>query len=279
MKKFLTRFIPLVYGFYFNSLAIFSSKKAAKKAFMLFCSPRKGKVLPHQKEYLDQAKHEIISTNGVALQTYKWEGKKEIILLLHGWESNVFRWRNLIDLLVYKNYTIIAFDAPAHGNSTGNILNVPLYTSCTAHLISKYQPTHIIGHSIGGMTTMYNQYKNPNTYIQKVISLGAPSDLSLIMEQYEGMLQLNTKVMQALDDYFMEHFNFNIDEFSIANFVKATENKGLLVHDELDVIAPVTASEKIHANWKNSKLIKTKGFGHSLHQNEVNQHILEFLES
>lgn len=279
MKKLLNKFIPLAYGSYFNALALYSKDKVAKKAFTLFSSPRKGKVLEHQKAFLNPAKGEVVTIENIKLQTYKWQGSKETVLLLHGWESNVFRWRNLISFLEKENFNIIAFDAPAHGNSTGNLLNVPVYTKCAEKIIATYKPKYIIGHSMGGMTTIYNQYKNPNNSIEKIVSLGSPSELSEIMDHYQNLLKFNTTVMESLDVYFKQIFDFNIDEFSISKFSKNLAQKGLLVHDEFDTIAPFSASERIHKNWKNSTLLKTQGLGHSLHQDDVNNQIIDFLKS
>lgn len=279
MKKLFNTYLPLAYGSYFNTLALFSKEKAAKKAFTLFCSPRKGKVLEHQKEYLDRAKSDIIQVDDLALQTYHWKGNNETILLLHGWESNVFRWRNLIEFLQKENYNIIAFDAPAHGNSSGTILNVPLYTTCANKIIANYNPQYIIGHSIGGMTTLYNQYKNPRNTIEKIVSLGAPSELSEIIGHYQNLLRFNDNVKESLNLYFKQNFNFMIDDFSISKFSRSIAPQGLIIHDEYDLIAPFSASVQIHQNWKNSTLVKTQGLGHSLHQEGVNATIIDFLKS
>ncbi|QWX82895.1 alpha/beta hydrolase [Cellulophaga sp. HaHaR_3_176] len=279
MKKIINKYIPLVYGSYFNSLAYFSSEKAAKKAFALFCTPRKGKILEHQKEFLDNAKSNTIKVNNLELQMYHWKGTKDTILLIHGWESNVFRWRNLINFLVKEDYNIIAFDAPGHGYSEGKILNVPLYTICANEIIETYNPKYIIGHSLGGMTSMYSQYKKPSESIQKIISLGSPSELSEIMGHYKSLLKLNSSVMLSLDSYFKKTFNFNIDEFSISKYAAKFTKKGLLVHDKFDLIAPYSAATKIHQNWSNSTLITTEGLGHSLHQDDVNNQIIAFLKS
>jgi pimeloyl-ACP methyl ester carboxylesterase len=279
MKKILTKYIPLIYGSYFNSLALVSKEIAAKKAFELFCSPRKGKVLPHQKGFLDPAKSNVITTDGVQLQTYKWDGTKETVLLLHGWESNVFRWRNLIEVLKEENYNVIAFDAPGHGYSSGSLFNVPLYNSCAEKVIATYHPKYIVGHSVGGMTSLYNQYKNPTNSIEKIISLGAPSELSEIMSNYQNLLKFNLTVLSGIEAYFIKKFKFTIDDFSTSKMAKDISTKGLLIHDKFDKIAPYSSSKRVHENWKNSTLISTEGLGHSLHQENINHQIIAFLKS
>lgn len=279
MRKLLNRLLPPIYGAYFNLLALFSEKAAAEKAFTLFCTPRKGKVLPIQQRFLEEARDQLVNIGGMELQTYRWPGEKERVLLLHGWESNTFRWRKLIKELLAEGFDIIAFDAPAHGKSSGQILNVILYAECVEEIKKVYQPRFIVGHSVGGMTAVYHQYAYGSNGIEKLVSIGAPSEFPEIMAHYQKLLKFNNRVMRALDRYLQNHFGFRIQDFSTSQYAKHLALQGLLIHDELDAIAPFSSSERVHANWRGSKLIKTRGLGHSLHQEEVNQQIVDFLKS
>lgn len=279
MKRILTRILPPLYGAYFNILALFSPKLAAEKAFTLFCTPRKGKVLPIQEDYLKKARSRIIEIGGIQLQTYHWPGNRERVLLLHGWESNTFRWRNLIKILEEEGFDIVAFDAPAHGRSGGEILNVLLYAECLERMKNEYHPHSIVGHSVGGMTAVYHQYVYGPNGIEKVVTIGSPSEFPEIMDHYQNLLKFNNRVMRALDNYFQMHFGFGIQDFSTSKFAEKLQVKGLLIHDELDAIAPFSASERVHARWKDSKFIRTQGLGHSMHQEEVNHQIADFLKS
>lgn len=69
MKKLLNKFFLFAYGTYFNVSALLNSTSVAKKAFEAFCKPRKGKVLPKQKNYLLDAKDDILSVQQLQLQT------------------------------------------------------------------------------------------------------------------------------------------------------------------------------------------------------------------
>jgi len=279
MKKLMNKYLPLAYGSYFNFLAIFSAKIAAQTAFKIFCTPRKGKILPAQQIYLKPAEHGIAQINEQQIQTYKWSGKKETILLLHGWESNSFRWRNLIGLLQKEDYNIISIDAPAHGNSSGDLFNVPLYVEGIREVVERHKPKYLIAHSVGGMAAIYHQYKYPENPLQKLVTIGAPSEFSALMDQYKEILRYNSKVDKAIDDLIQDNFGFRIKDFSTSAFALEIDIKGLLIHDELDKIAPFSASERVHANWQNSNLIKTEGLGHSMHQEQVSNSIINFLKS
>jgi len=278
MKKSIPKIIPLLIGKQLEIIALFSKKKANEKAFKLFCTPLKGRVKADQKEFLEKAKDRKIPIQGLEIQTYRWKGNGSTLLLIHGWDSNTYRWKTLIKKLQEDSYNIIALDAPAQGNSTGHLLNVVLYTDCVQTVIEAYQPEILIGHSVGGMTTVYNQYKYPNDTIQKLIVLGSPSELSLIMKGYQQTLGLSDHFMNALDQYFKIRFDMYYHEFSIAKFAKSVTQSGLIIHDRRDNIAPFAASQAIHKNWNNSQLMPTNGLGHSLHDDSVNTAILEFMK-
>ena len=278
MKKLLNKIIPIAYGKYYNFMVLFLPKQTAKKAFYLFCTTRKGRVGAHQKAYLENAKKEQLTIANHSIQTYHWDGTKETVVLVHGWESNTFRWRNLIEKLKEANYNIIAFDAPGHGYSSGKHLYVPLYAEVLQTMIEKHNPKHIIGHSLGGMTVLYNSYKNNNKEVDKIVTIGSPSEFYILMNTYQNILKFNARVLKALENYIKERFGFYVKEFSTAAFVQTNTKKGLLFHDRLDKIAPYEGSENVHKNWKNSTFITTKGLGHSMHQEHVNNQILRFLK-
>lgn len=279
MKKLLPLLIPKAYGLFLNLYAFFLPEKAAKKAFLVFSKVRKGGVLPHQKEYLETAKDEVILVENNTIQMYRWPGEKETVLLVHGWESNTWRWHKLIEKLQASHYNIIAFDAPAHGYSSGTHLHVSSYAQSLQATIKNYSPKYLIGHSMGGMTALYNEYSNPSEAVEKIVTIGSPSEYHAIMAHFKELLGFNNRVSNLLKDYIHKRFGLSEKNFSSARFVKTNTKKGLLFHDRLDTIAPYQASELVHKAWKGSKLITTEGLGHSMHQDEVNEQIIGFLQS
>ncbi|MBT8280657.1 MAG: alpha/beta hydrolase [Muriicola sp.] len=279
MTAYFQRILPKIYGLYFNITALFSEKSVAKKAFLLFSTPRKGRVLPIQESFLKDAKFEKVEVEDIQIQTYHWEGKGKRVLLLHGWESNTYRWRNMIGFLKKEGFDIIAFDAPAHGWSTGKIFHVIKYSACTKTIVDRYKPDYIIGHSVGGMTAVYHQYLWPKNSLRKIVTIGSPSEMQDVMDQYQRILNFNDSVMRALNQLIIERFGFGITDFSTSEFAKELDIDGLLIHDKYDTIAPYRASEKVHQNWKGSQLISTEGLGHSMHQDFVCQNIIDFLNS
>lgn len=278
MNKKLSALRPKLFGQYFDLLSLIAPKKAAHSAFLLFSKVRKGRVQPQQFDFLEQAKMAVEQVSDHSIQVYHWPGRKATVLLVHGWESNTYRWRNLIKKLREADFDIIAFDAPAHGHSSGSHLNAALYEKAVDLMVKKYRPRFLVGHSMGGMTILYNQYRNPDAQVERMVTVGSPSELHEIMEHYQYLLGFNDRVYKALDTYIREHFGFGVRDFSIAKYSRSIDKKGLILHDRLDQITPYSAAVRLHENWKDSILVTTEGLGHSMHQDDVNQKIISFLE-
>jgi predicted alpha/beta hydrolase family esterase len=278
MKEIQLLIITKSIGLYLNLLSFIKPEKAKQIAYQLFSQPRKGKLNPNQlpKTLLNTQK-ETFQHEDHTFQTYIWKGNDEIILLVHGWESNASRWKKMLNHLKPLGKTIIAIDAPAHGLTTGKEFNAPKYAEYINTLTQKYNPKIIIGHSIGGAAISYYLHKFGNSNIEKVVLLGAPSDFKIISNNFVSMLSLNKKIKNRLENYYQEKFNIHIDEFKAHNFAQNFPQKALIAHDIDDKIVLVEEGKKYASNWKNAIYIETKGLGHSMHDHDLYQQINQFI--
>lgn len=271
------KYIPKIIGGFINFISLFSTTSASNIAIYIFSKPRKGSINVNEKEYLDTADQEIIYYNDIAIQTYHWKGNKPTVLLIHGWESNSFRWKDLIEHLRFEDYDIIAIDAPAHGNSGSKIFNAILYSECINVILNQFNIHTIIGHSVGGTASAIALHNSKISSVRKLISLGAPSNFIALSKNYRKMMGYNKRVIKAMDTYYLQEFGHLPEYFTVANYSKNILAKGLIIHDRKDRIIPYKDAIEITRYYKNSKLIKTVGFGHGLKSKIVYNHILEFL--
>jgi predicted alpha/beta hydrolase family esterase len=279
MKKIQFLILTKSIGFYLNLLSFIKPEKAKQIAYQLFSQPRKGKLNPNQlPKTLINTEKETFQHEDHTFQTYIWRGNEDIILLVHGWESNASRWKKMLNHLKPLGKTIIAIDAPAHGLTTGKEFNAPKYAEYINTLTQKYSPKIIIGHSVGGAAIGYYLHKFGNPNIEKVVLLGAPSDFKIISNNFVSMLSLNKKIKNRLEKYYQEKFNIHIDEFKAHNFAQNFPQKAFIAHDIYDKIVLVEEGKKYASNWKNAIYIETKGLGHSLHDNDLYQKISQFIQ-
>ena len=278
LKKGLRLLVAKTIGQYINILSIVYPKKALHIAYSLFSQPKKGRI---NKDKLPKILHDIPSktyhVNEHQFQTYTWKGNDTKILLIHGWESNASRWKKTLPYLLESGSTIIAIDAPAHGQSSGIEFNVPLYTTFINKVVEEQKPNIIIGHSIGGAACVYHQYLFPETSIKKMVILGAPSDLKTLIDNYIQLLSLNSKMFKMMESRFQNKFNFTFEEFSGKKFASKITISGIIAHDKTDKVVAFEEAQKIASTWKNAHFIATTGLGHSMHDAALYEEIAQFL--
>lgn len=264
-------------GSIINVVSFISPRRAGKIALKLFSKPRRIKLKETEKDFLQTAFLEDVDFEDVNIMTYRWLGKKETILLAHGWESNTVRWKALIMELKYLDYNIVALDAPAHGNTNGRIFNAILYSECINVVAKKFKANVVIGHSVGGMATAFFQKKYQLPSVNKLVLLGAPSNFVGVFSRYIDMMGYNSRVSNKMNDLVYERFHEKPEHFNAARFLEDTTIKGLLIHDRRDKIIPYNDAEDFKNFFKNSKLISTEGLGHGLRSEAVNKHIVDFI--
>lgn len=290
MPQIIQNIIVKSFGQYLNLLSHLHPQKGYAMAYTLFSHPRNGRLKKEQlPKLLLKAEQQTHFYNDQQFQTYTWqetrgdakrsEANDDVILLVHGWESNANRWKELLKLLKKTGKTIIAIDGPAHGLSDGREFNVPLYAEFINVVVQKFKPYALVGHSIGGTACAYYQHLYANHPIQKMVLLGAPSDFTVLLQNYISILRLNAKIHNYLIDYTKERFNFNVDDFSAAKFLEKSKIPGLIAHDLDDTVVHFDEAQKIATAWKTAKLIQTKGLGHSMHDNYLYQTVIDFLEA
>lgn len=273
MQKYLAKTI----GSLINLIGLFSSKWSAEIALRLFSSPRKGRFKEDELDFLGTSFTEELKFEDNYIMTYRWLGKKETVLLAHGWESNSFRWKSLIEELIKRNHNIVALDAPAHGRSGGRRFNAILYAECINVVANKFNADVIIGHSVGGMAAAFflHKYKLPS--VKKLILLGAPSNFVGVLKRYTDMMDYSKTVKTALDNLILKRFKQLPEHFNVAKFSSEISAEGLLIHDQEDRIIPYEDANDFVKYYKQSNLITTNGLGHGLKTEEVNQHIISFI--
>lgn len=275
----MSKYIPKLIGSTINFISYILPSYASKLAVLIFSSPKKGKIKQEEAVYLKSATQKQIFYNNMSIMTYHWAGKKDNVLLTHGWESNAYRWKDLIELLKRENYSIIAMDAPAHGNSGSKIFNALLYSECIHEVTKAFDIDILIGHSIGGTASAISLHNYNIISVKKLVLLGAPSNFTGLVNNYIKLMGYNQNVSRAMDKHYLKYFGHLPEYFTVANFSKNIKAKGLIIHDKKDRIISYRDALENKKHYKNTELIKTIGFGHGLKSDKVYQHIIDFINA
>jgi pimeloyl-ACP methyl ester carboxylesterase len=267
-------------GLWLNVFAYLLPERVGKRAFYLFCYPTRIPMKDHQLEFLDGAKFETLKTSRDTIQIYRWGTGQKKILFLHGWRSHTFRWKKYIESLSHKEYSIYALDAPGHGLSTGNYLNIMYYGEVIEQFVNRLNGVDtIVSHSVGGFSSLFALHQTQTLQVSNLVLMGTPGQAKEFVEYYRSMLGLSDRTMRLMVEYFKYKIGFDPSYFSGPDFAKSVSIPGLIIHDEEDLEAPIHNAIEIHKSWPASSMIITKGLGHNLRSREVIGYLQKFLES
>lgn len=275
----MSSFIVKTIGNTLNATSMVSPRYASIKALNLFASPRKGSYNNTQLKIIASATKYKLKYDGLEIAVYHWKGNSKTILLAHGWESNSSRWDYILEELKTKDFNIFAIDAPAHGQSAGKQFNALLYSEFIGVAAKKFKPETIIGHSVGGMATVFCQHNHQITSVKKLVLLGAPAHFTGVFSRYKSMMGYNSRISNGLDELVMERLGKPVDYFSAANFARSIDAHSLVVHDKNDKIIPYEDALLFANRFKNAELLTTTGLGHGLKNKNLNTSIIEFIET
>ncbi|UXE66181.1 MAG: alpha/beta hydrolase [Chryseotalea sp. WA131a] len=275
MNKILIRSI----GLYLNSLALLSPNLAAKKGFELFCWPRRIKVKPHQLEFLNQADEKFtITYAGKKVQAYRWGKGAKKLLMLHGWQSHSYWWRYVINAIPKEEYTIFSLDAPGHGLSEGDFLNLPHYSGLLEEFVISQGSFHaVLSHSFGSFASIYSLHRKPDLNIGKVVVMAAPGEVEFFFTYYHKLLGLSNRTIELITNYFIKTIGKPPSYFKIKDFAATLSLPGLVIHDTEDLEAPYKNAVSMQQVWSNSQLISTTGLGHHLKSKELVEKVVAYL--
>ena len=267
-------------GAWLNLLAVVDPARAARTGFRLFAHPRRQPVTRKHLAFFNTSEQTQFAHEGQRIQVYRWGNGDRSVLFLHGWQSHTYRWKRYIETFRDAGYTVYAFDAPAHGQSEGNITTVPLYAEVIKGFVEHYgRPDGIVGHSMGTFASLYAFYKYAKITPRTFITLAAPGEATEFLDHYQRQLSLSDRTRQILVEQFKKVFNAPPEFFSAPFFAQGLSIPGFLIHDEEDMETSVNHSRRIHEAWKGSQLLTTRGLGHNLKSPEIVEQVFGFVHN
>ena len=266
----------------FKVLAMVSTRKAAEKAFELFCTPleKSKKPAPTVFSLAEKLKYTL---NGHTIKGYCWnKGQTKKVLILHGFSSSSYNFQGYILPLVEKGYEVLAFDAPAHGNSGGKTINVVQYREMIELLIKEHGPIDsFIAHSFGGIAVCLAMEKTVHDLHTKIVLIAPATETVSAIDAAFSMLQIKKQaIRQEFDSIIIERSGHMPKWFSIRRAMNHIKAKVLWIHDEGDTVTPLKDALKVRDNkHSNLEFVITSGLGHRniYRSSSVKKKIFEFL--
>lgn len=265
----------------FRLLSLFSKRKAAEQAFALFCTPQHRNIKDLPKLFLE-AESLQFTFHDYNVQGYRWNGaSQKKLLILHGYESSIVNFEQFVKPLVAKGYSVMGFDAPAHGRSTGKMINVLIYKEFVDTLQQKFGPIQsFIAHSFGGLaiSLALEDWRANEQY--KAVLIAPATETTTAVDYLFSVLGLPQTLRTEFDNLIAEKGGNPATWFSVARAAQHIKAQVLWLHDEEDDMTPIRDIEPVMKKaYPNFRFHITKGLGHRriYRDKDVMSEIIDFL--
>lgn len=264
-------------GKFLTAVSPFAASRFAAK---LFLTPFRYKLPSREAEMDRESRQETLKVpkiNREIVVYHYGEGSKKI-LLVHGWSGRGTQLAVMAKALVEQGYSVISFDAPAHGKAPGKISMMPFFIEAIHFLEKKYGPFEAaIGHSLGGMASL--RAAKEGLKIEKLIVIGTANSVTHITRDFARNMKMSVKVADKMKEYLDRKFKSDMDSLSGAVSAQKVTVPTLVVHDEDDVDVPVNSAYEIAESLEKGELMITQKLGHRriLGDDKVIERVLDFL--
>ncbi|MGA8476660.1 MAG: alpha/beta fold hydrolase, partial [Chthoniobacterales bacterium] len=188
---------------------------------------------------------------------YRWGKADRRILLVHGWGGKAAQFFSFVGPLLEAGFEVIAFDAPAHGASSGSFASGPAFARA-ARAVAGDAVYGIIAHSLGaaGSAIALAQGLKAN----RVVFLAPAALIGSLLEEFIRLRQIPEPVAAELRQRFAARYLAEV--VSVPLMASRFDAPVLIFHDPEDRDLPFSHGEAIAAAWPGAELIATSRAGH-----------------
>jgi pimeloyl-ACP methyl ester carboxylesterase len=264
-----------------NIIAVISRRRAAKKALDIFSTPFR-KAVKKPSPVFSRGEKLVFESDGCKISGHRWNvGGSKKILIVHGFESSSANFGAYVNVLTRKGMNVLAFDAPAHGKSSGKKITLPKYIKTLQDIDKRYGPFDgYLAHSFGGLALTHFLETSAHKASDRVVLIAPATETTTAIDTFFKFLDLNAQIRKEFDELVIEKTGIHPDHFSIRRAVHQIKAAILWIHDQDDKTTPLSDAQKVFDDGHpNIRFVITQGLGHrKIYKDEqVMKQVVDFL--
>lgn len=249
-------------------------------------APVRAADLPvHQR-----ARRGLLPHKGVDVATYTWgDPDTPAVLLVHGWQSRASAFGSLVTTLTTAGLRVVAYDAPAHGESGGRTRTALDDVAVIRRLTDAEDGpwVGVVGHSLGSLAAGVAVRDGvPTERFAGIASIASFRFTEDVFVRAIGLpWTLRDRFTQAWERRFRDDPEVTadvVDRFDLVSRPLPNHVQALWLHDDHDQQIPPTQSKLLlEAHPHSGELVTTTGLGHNriLGDADVLAHVVDHLSS
>ena len=208
----------------------------------------------------------------------KW-GKGPCIFFTHGWAGRGTQFCRFIPRLLKEGYSVVAFDAPSHGQSPGvmtNALEILEAAESVVNVVGEIDA--FVGHSFGCCfsLSLANSLK-----IKKIVLFAPNYDVEDDFRRWATQEGVREDFFETIMSGLEAKYNRSFNDFNPCVVGPEVGGHVLIFHDEDDRASKVENSKKLSKVIPKSLLKISHGLGHNkiLRDDKTIREVLAFLST
>lgn len=229
---------------FFIVMSQVNKKWAARLAIELLFRPRRSRRSSSEEKFW-QSGVELTFQSGCTGRIFGDINSKNVICIVHGWQSQGSRFKKLISDFTERGYKVITWNGPGHGESPGNRTNLAafsriLFADLKALNISFYA---LVGHSFGAAACAF--ICRLGLDVKKLVLISGPTSAYGVFERYWNFIKLGATARPLFIEYVETEVQIKVDEMSVEKYAHELKQDILIVHDTSDQVVPFSDIENL----------------------------------
>lgn len=242
----------------------------ASLAERLFTSPRRYERPERERVVLRTGRPLTVT---VPLRSPRWRGATTkvaawrwgagpTVLLVHGWEGRGSQLGAFVEPLVARGLSVVAFDAPGHGDSPGSRLYLTDHADAIAAIVAEVGPLHAaIAHSFGAAALLL---AGPRASVHATHNVALAPNVLIddAVARFAKHVGLDPVELAAMQTQLAIHAGLGMDSLHLDALIGERDSSMLAFHDREDTEVALRHADHLAARWPGARLIVTEGLGH-----------------
>jgi hypothetical protein len=236
----------------------------------LFTSPRRFARPPRERNVLATGRPFEVRValraprwggQAIRLAAWRW-GQGPAVLLVHGWEGRGSQLGAFVEPLVAVGLSVIAFDAPAHGDSPRHRAYLTDVADAAAGVAAASGPVHAtISHSFGAAAVLL-AHRRGGLDAPRNVMIAPNALLADGVGRFARALGLDEIERAGFEARVGASAGVPLEALRPEALVGRRDAALLVVHDRDDREVPFAQGEALATVWPGAQLRATAGLGH-----------------
>ena len=248
-------------------LARLSRAQAARRGAEVLLSPPRRPLTQREREVFASARRDWVPFAGQQFPLWIWEGasyRPPTVLLIHDWGGRAADLAAFVAPLRREGARVLAFDAPAHGEASGNQTDVVEFAATLAFLLRRHSewapPRGVVAHGFGALAATLAVAAGAPA--ERLVYLAAAESFAPYLESFRRETGIDEALLESVRHCVERRLGRTLESLRGARLACNLDRPLLAFHDADDLELPCEHSRMLVDRWTGARFVRTFGLGH-----------------